>query len=111
MAKFEVKELELVNAEGKRAVKVCNSVREQMFNKVQEVLVAEGFEVVKAANGELAIATAKDAATGEMYYTRLAVSFTNKALEAKIERKAKAKEKVDVALPVLFAEAETEEAE
>lgn len=99
---FNIKAIELVNAEGKRNVKVCNHVRTSMFDKIAEILTNEGFEVVKAANGELAIKTAVDAASGEVYYTRLAVSLSNKPLDSKIVKKQK--EKVEVEVPNLFDE-------
>lgn len=100
---MEIKTLELVKADGKRNVKLCNGIRSQMFDKIGSVLTDAGFEVVTAANGELAIKTAVDAASGDVYYTRLAVSFSAKDLDTKIERKAKAKETVEVEVPDLFA--------
>jgi hypothetical protein len=101
---FNVKEFELTN-NGKRNVFNCNAIRNQMYNKIMEVVSNAGFEVKKAANGDIAIPTAIDAATGEVYYTRLAVSFSSKDLESKTERKPKEKETVNTA-PVLFDDKE-----
>ena len=100
---FEVKSFELVTNEGKRNVKNCNAIRSQMFDKIVEVLNDAGFEAVKAANGEIAIATVVDSTVGDTYYTRLAVSLSNKALDSKTERKAQAKtEAPAVEVPTLF---------
>ena len=96
---MEIKEFSLTK-EGKRNVKVCNAIRSEMYDKIKEILTDNGFEVSDAANGDIAIATAVDGATGEMYFTRLAVSFSNKALDAKVERKVK--EKVEEEVPTLF---------
>ena len=101
MTNFEIKAFELTKEDGKRNVAVCNKIRKDMYNKIAEILAENGFEVVDAANGDLAIKTAVDATTENVYYTRLAVSFTDKGLESKIEKKAKAK--VEVELPDLFA--------
>lgn len=99
---MEIKTMELIK-NGKRNVKLCNGIRAQMFDKVKEVLEDAGFEVVVAANGELAITTAIDASTEATYYTRLAVSFTDKPLDTKIVKKAKEKAP-DVEIPNIFAE-------
>ena len=100
---FEVKRFELVTNEGKRNVKNCNAIRSQMFDKIIDILNENGFNAVKAANGEIAIETVTDSTTGDLYYTRLAVSLSNKALDSKVERKAKAKvETEEVEVPALF---------
>lgn len=99
---MEIKTLELVKADGKRNVKMANAVRKQMFDKITTVLTDAGFDVAVAANGEIAIKTAIDGHTGDTYYTRLAVSLSAKDLDAKIERKVKAKETVEVEVPNLF---------
>lgn len=99
---MEIKTMELIK-DGKRNVKLCNGIRAQMFNKVKEVLEAEGFEVEVAANGELAIKTAIDASTEATYFTRLAVSFTDKPLDTKAVKKVKEKAP-EVAIPDIFAE-------
>lgn len=99
---MEIKAMELIK-DGKRNVKLCNGIRTQMFNKIKEVLEDNGFDVTVAANGELAIATAIDANTEATYYTRLAVSFTDKALDSKIVKKAKEKAP-DVEIPNIFAD-------
>ena len=99
---MEIKTMELIK-DGKRNVKLCNGIRTQMFGKIKEVLENEGFEVTVAANGELAITTAIDASTEATYYTRLAVSFTDKPLDTKIVKKAKEKAP-EVEIPNIFAE-------
>lgn len=98
---FEVKEVTIVNENGKRSVKVANAIRSQMFDKIMEILSDEGFEVTKAANGDIAIKTVIDQSTGDVYYTRLAVSLSAKDLEHKTVSKSKAKvekEEVEVNL-------------
>ena len=99
---MEIRTMELIK-DGKRNVKLCNGIRAQMFNKVKEVLEAEGCQVAVAANGELAIKTAIDASTEATYFTRLAVSFTDKPLDTKIVKKATEKAP-EVAIPDIFAE-------
>lgn len=97
---MEIKTFELTTAAGKRNVKLANHFRKTMYDKIASVLKDAGFEVVVAANGELAIPTAQDATSGDIFYTRLGVSFTNKALDSKVERKVK--EVAEVELPDLF---------
>lgn len=101
MNKFEMKELELVK-NGKRQVKLCNGIRSQVFDKVKEILIDNGFDAVVAANGDIALPIAVDAETGKTFYFRLAASFTNKDLDSKIEKKPVEKKEVDI--PNLFAE-------
>lgn len=98
---MEIKAIAMVTEEGKRNVKVCNQVRTQMYEKIMSVLSDAGLDVVKAANGDIAIKTCVDASTEEVYYTRLAVSLSNKALESKVEKKSKPKAE-DVVVPNLF---------
>ena len=98
---MEVKTVQMVTDEGKRNVKVANGLRAQAYEKVMEILREAGFDAVKAANGDVAFPLVRDAATDELYYIRLAVSLTNKPLEAKVEKKAKAKVE-DVEVPQLF---------
>ena len=98
---MELRTFEMVNAEGKRNVKLCNQMRSQAYDKVMELLVDAGLEPVKAANGDLSFPLAIDANSGDTYYIRLAVSLSNKPLEAKVEKKAKAKAE-DVEVPQLF---------
>lgn len=98
---MEIKSFNLIKEDGKRNVKLANSLRSEMFNKIKDILADEGFEVTVAANGDIAVKTAVDAATGDVFYTRLAVSFSNKSLDAKVERKAKAKAEDEV-MPTLF---------
>lgn len=98
---MELRTFEMVNAEGKRNVKLCNQMRSQAYDKVMELLADAGLEPVKAANGDLSFPLAIDANSGDTYYIRLAVSLSNKPLEAKVEKKAKAKVE-DVEVPQLF---------
>lgn len=98
---MELRTFEMVNAEGKRNVKLCNQMRSQAYDKVMELLADAGLEPVKAANGDLSFPLAIDANSGDTYYIRLAVSLSNKPLEAKVEKKTKAKVE-DVEVPQLF---------
>lgn len=98
---MEVKTVQMVTDEGKRNVKVANGLRAQAYEKVMEILRDAGFDAVKAANGDVAFPLVRDAATDELYYIRLAVSLSNKPLESKVEKKAKAKAD-DVEVPNLF---------
>lgn len=100
---MEIKSIELTTAEGtKRNVKVCNTIRSQMFDHVRQVLADAGLDVVVAANGDIAIRTCTDSTTGDTYFTRLSVSFSAKPLDAKIERKAKPKTEDEPEIPSLF---------
>lgn len=99
---MEIKTFGLVK-DGKRQVKVCNAIRTQMYERIADILADEGFEVVNAANGDLAIATAYDAESGNMFYTRLSVSFTDKPLDSKLVKKVKEKAE-EPEIPYLFAE-------
>lgn len=98
---MELRTFEMVNAEGKRNVKLCNQMRLQAYDKIMELLVDAGLKPVKAANGDLSFPLAIDANSGDTYYIRLAVSLSNKPLDSKIEKKAKAKVE-DVEVPQLF---------
>lgn len=98
---MELRTFEMVNAEGKRNVKLCNQMRSQAYDKVMELLADAGLEPVKAANGDLSFPLAIDANSGDTYYIRLAVSLSNKPLEAKVEKKARAKVE-EVEVPQLF---------
>ena len=98
---MEVKTVQMVTDEGKRNVKVANGLRAQAYAKVVDILRDAGFDATKAANGDIACPLIKDAATNEIYYLRLAVSLSNKPLEAKVEKKTKAKVE-DVEVPQLF---------
>ena len=98
---MEVKTVQMVTEEGKRNVKVANGLRAQAYAKVMDILRDAGFDATKAANGDIAFPLVEDAATNEIYYLRLAVSLSNKPLEAKVEKKAKAKVE-DVEVPQLF---------
>ena len=98
---MEVKTVQMVTDEGKRNVKVANGLRAQAYEKVMEILRDAGFDAVKAANGDVAFPLVRDESTDEFYYIRLAVSLSNKPLESKIEKKAKAKTE-DVEVPNLF---------
>lgn len=98
---MEVKTVQMVTDEGKRNVKVANGLRAQAYDKVMEILRDAGFDAVKAANGDVAFPLVRDESTDELYYIRLAVSLSNKPLESKIEKKAKAKTE-DVEVPNLF---------
>ena len=98
---MEVKTVQMVTDEGKRNVKVANGLRAQAYEKVMEILREAGFDAVKAANGDVAFPLIRDGATDELYYIRLAVSLSNKPLEAKVEKKAKAKVE-EVEVPQLF---------
>lgn len=99
---MELKIFEMVNAEGKRNVKLCNQMRAQAYDKVMELLADAGLEPVRAANGDLSFPLAIDANSGDTYYIRLAISLSNKPLDSKIEKKAKAKEP-EIEVPDLFA--------
>ena len=100
---FEVKNVAMVTEDGKRKVKVCNGIRSQMYDKIVEILNAEGFAAEKAANGDIAFPVVVDEVTGDTYFIRLAVSLSNKALDSKPAAKAKAKEKTEeVEVPNLF---------
>ena len=103
---FTIKSVALTNAEGKRQVKTANSIRSQMIDKITEILVDAGFDVCKAASGELAIKTCVDSTTGNTFYTRLAVTLSDKDLDAKTERKAKVKTAETVVVPDLFSDEE-----
>ena len=94
----------LTKENGSRNVKVCNHFRKEMFEAMMELLTSNGFAPVVAANGDIAIPTCVDETTGETYYTRLSVSFSNKPLEHKVERKpSTTKAPVADELPSLFA--------
>ena len=99
---MELRTFEMVNAEGKRNVKLCNQMRSQAYDKVMELLADAGLEPVRAANGDLSFPLAIDANSGDTYYIRLAISLSNKPLESKVEKKTKAKEP-DIEVPNLFA--------
>ena len=79
---FNVKTLPLTNDKGNRAVAVTNQVRAQMKDKIMAILSEAGFDVCVAANGDIAFPTAIDSATGKTYYTRLAMSFTDRDLDS-----------------------------
>ena len=72
-----------------------------MVEKLLSVLSEQGFDACVAANGDIAIATAIDEETGATFYTRLAVSFSDKDLESKPAPK-KAPVKEPVVIPELF---------
>ena len=93
----------LTKENGSRNVKVCNHFRKEMFDAIVDVLTDAGFAPVVAANGDIAIPTCTDELTGETYYTRLSLSFSNKPLEHKIDRQRIPRKSADVeALPSLF---------
>lgn len=101
MANYEVKSIALTKEDGKRNTAVCNSIRAQAYDKVMEVLGAAGFDPVRAANGDIAIALVTDSVSGETYNLRLTVSLSSKALDSKLVKKTTAK-KDAVELPILF---------
>ncbi len=101
---MKIQTIALTNEEGKRQVKIANGVRAQMIEKITRVLMNEGLEVVKAANGDLAITTCVDAGSGNTFYTRLAVSLSDKPLDAKTEKKRKVKTEDETVIPELFAD-------
>ena len=80
-----------------------------MVAELIKVLGNAGFEVSNAANGDIAIATCIDENTGDLYNTRLSVTFSSKELDSKVT--AKKKEKAAVELPDLFAVADEVESE
>ena len=85
-----LKTIELVTAEGKRAVKVANATRKASYEHIMSVLEDAGLAPVVAANGDIAIPTCIDATTGDTYYTRLSVSLSAKPLDSKVAKKVKA---------------------
>lgn len=98
---YEVKTVEMIK-DGKRNVKVANAMRAQAFEKVIDVLNEAGFAAAKAANGDIYFPLVEDAETGVIYNFRLSASLSDKAVDAKVVRKAKpATEEVE--LPELFA--------
>ena len=101
MANFEIKSVEMTTAEGKRNTVVCNGIRTQAYNKVMSVLQDAGFDAVRAANGDIAIALVTDTNSGETYYLRLAVSLSAKALDSTVAKKPAAK-KDPVEVPSIF---------
>ena len=103
MTVYEVKAVEMVK-DGKRNVKVANMVRASAFGKVIEVLKAAGFEAGKAANGDIYFPLVTDVESGAVYNLRLAVSLSDKDVDAKVERKGKAKVAETVAIPDLFGD-------
>lgn len=102
MEKFNVQVVEMVKEDGKRNVKMANALRAQALDKVIAVLNDAGFEAGKAANGDIYFPLVEDANTGAIYNIRLALSLSDKAIDAKVERKAKAKTTEEVAVPALF---------
>lgn len=101
---MKIQTIAITNDEGKRNVKVANGLRAQMFDKIVDVLTDAGFEVEKGANGDICIKTCVDTLTSDVFYTRLAVSLSNKPLDAKVEKKHKAKPAEDVVIPELFGD-------
>lgn len=102
---MEIKTVAMVNEEGRRNVKIANGLRTQAYEKIMEILCDAGFDATKAANGDIAFPLVQDESTGDIYYIRLAVSLSNKALESKVVKKAKAKTD-DVEIPTLFGDEE-----
>ena len=96
-----MKNFPLTKDNGTRNVKLCNSFRKEMFAALMELLETNGYAPVVAANGDIAIPTCVDETTGDTYYTRLSVSFSNKPLEHKVER-ATRKVAEPETLPSLF---------
>ena len=101
MAQFEIKAVEMIK-DGKRNVKVANAVRAQAFDKVIEILNEAGFAAGKAANGDIYFPLVEDASTGTVYNFRLAASLSDKAIDAKVTRKAKAKPETEDEIPEIF---------
>lgn len=107
---MEIKTFALTNEKGNRNPKVCNGIRKQMVDKIIEILEASDFEVETAANGDVAIKTAIDINTGNAFYTRLAITFSDKELNSKVVAKKKVADPVEI--PDLFAaEDESDDAE
>lgn len=104
---MELKVIEFTNANGNVSVKARDKVRNQIYDKVLEVLRDAGVfaDVVTTATKGIAIPLGINGATNDTIYAHLDLSVSTKSPDykpAKSKGKAKAKQVPEVEVPDLF---------